>query len=79
MLTPVQCVTCGYPVGDVAKPFRHIRAELIQKQTGSVLNTKAEIDPSLKVDCTKIFEMLHVKSDCCRAVLTTSIEFSKYY
>ena len=81
MLTPVRCITCGLPCGDVAAVYRKIRqdrarTELKKKDchpAQSVIHTEMEIV------LTDVLEALGINFDCCRRTITTAMDFRDYY
>jgi len=81
MLVPVQCLTCGCPIGDVEDLFRHMRAERVRKilaERGTTA-TQAAADAGLQIDCSDILQVLGIVNDCCRAHLTSTMNFLDYY
>jgi len=81
MLTPILCITCGCPIGDVEDLFRHLRAEKTRAllgERGTAAN-QAAVDSGLQVDCEDILDLLGIAHDCCRGHLVTAVVFPDWY
>lgn len=81
MLCPIQCTTCGCPVGDKEALFRHMRAERVREifaERGTA-PAQAMTDAGLQIDCRDIFELLGIGPDCCRMTLAASMVFEDYH
>jgi DNA-directed RNA polymerase subunit N (RpoN/RPB10) len=81
MLTPIVCLTCGCPIGDIEDLFRHMRAARVRELLGERGTdvSQAAIDVGLQLDCSDILELLGVRNDCCRAHLVSAMIFDDYY
>jgi DNA-directed RNA polymerase subunit N (RpoN/RPB10) len=81
MLTPIVCMTCGLPLGDIDDLFQRaraarVRAVLARRDTAA---TQAAADAGLQIDCGDILLSLGVVKDCCRMHLVTNMCFCDYF
>jgi DNA-directed RNA polymerase subunit N (RpoN/RPB10) len=81
MLVPIQCFSCGLPIGDRADLFRTMREKRVRQilQKRGTIAPQAAIDVGLQVDCSDILDLLGVVEDCCRLHLVSAMEFSDVY
>ena len=78
MLTPVCCMTCGYPIGDksvIYNYIKHIRTKSALKQQ-NIHSSHAE---NSGVNMNDVLKALNINMDCCRGCITTSMDFRDYY
>lgn len=81
MLQLVICTTCGLPIGDVAPLYQEMKNDIVRKllEERGTAPTQAAIDAGLQVDCTEIYELLHIKNGCCRMRLASCMLFNDAY
>ena len=76
MLTPIRCMHCGLPVGDVSIIFNKIRRERIKKalENQDVVPSQAAADMFLQIDMSDVLADLGIEDDCCRQTLATAMD-----
>lgn len=81
MLPPVVCFTCGFPIGDVAEIFLHLRAARVRAalEARGTAAAEAAVDSGLQVDCSDVLDALGLRYDCCRMHLVTAMVFTDHY
>lgn len=75
------CASCGMPIGDIAAPFSLMRAQKMKDIMAKHKTTQYMMfaNKKISIDLTDIFDIFKIKNDCCRAHLSTSIDFYSYY
>jgi len=81
MLVPIRCFTCGYPIGDIAEIFRHIRIERVRAHIQATSETpmQAIIDNYSEINMRDVTDSLGIVASCCRTHLITAQDFRDYY
>lgn len=81
MLTPLVCLSCKMPIGDVAPIFWAVHSARVRKtlKKGKTAPARAAENLALKSDNTDLFEALAILPDCCRMCLETSMQFKNHY
>jgi DNA-directed RNA polymerase subunit N (RpoN/RPB10) len=81
MLTPLVCLSCKWPIGDIAPVFWAVHAARARKalKKGKTVPPKAAENLALTSDNTDLFEALGIKADCCRMCLETSMQLKNHY
>lgn len=81
LIAPVICQSCGLPLGDVAATFKLCRNKKIKEvlQSTKIKPEHSIISPDFQIDCTDIFEKLHIYPQCCRKSLACAMDFTQYY
>jgi DNA-directed RNA polymerase subunit N (RpoN/RPB10) len=80
---PYIVCTCGRSIGDIYDLFKILKLE---KYNQEFVENELDIDPNLfaisehiQVELDDIFEILCIKTDCCRAKLMSQVEFKELY
>ena len=82
MLTPVRCMSCGLPVGDVAAIYRVLAAARARDERVRLdlhASAAALVAPGYASPVGDILDRLGVVFDCCRVHVFTAMVFSDYF
>jgi DNA-directed RNA polymerase subunit N (RpoN/RPB10) len=82
MLTPVRCMTCGLPVGDVAAIYRVLAAARARNERARLdihAPASAFVAPDYSTAVGDILDQLGIVFDCCRVHVFTSMVFSDHF
>ena len=76
----LRCPSCGNSIGEFQKIFEILKNVKIEEEL-SKINTKwvynqVQHNNIINLDLTDIFEFLHINNYCCRAKMTTVINFN---
>ena len=73
MFCSVNCVTCGYCIGQVATLFEHLKKELLEqhRRKKGIALVMLGSDLAFDFNCEDIFKALKIEHDCCRMHLLT--------
>jgi DNA-directed RNA polymerase subunit N (RpoN/RPB10) len=80
MFGPPVCFSCGWPTGQIAVLFKHIRtqrAKKLLKDMGTVPE-KAAFNYELTQDNSDVLEKLAVPHACCRVCVTTTMTWKDH-
>lgn len=74
------CPSCGTSIGEFDKIFNLLRMALIDEELGKTnekwVYNQVQNNNTIDLDLREIFEFLHINNYCCRAKLTTVINFN---
>lgn len=81
MHIPVVCKTCGLPTGHISSIYLEVKKALVKEELRKldVPAARAALTPDLKLTMKKVLEDLQIREDCCRATITTALDFCDYY
>ena len=82
MLTPVRCLSCGLPIGDVATIFRVLAAARAREERARLdihAPASAFVTPAYAAGTRDILDRLGIANDCCRVHLFTAMDFNDYF
>ena len=82
MLTPVRCLSCGLPIGDVATLFRILAAARAREERSRLdlhAPASAFVTPAYAASTRDILDRLGIANDCCRVHLFTTMDFNDYF
>lgn len=84
MLTPVRCLTCGMPLGDVAPLYRLLKAERMAEyiEKHKIQAVHLDLDPLLAdeyISMSDVLYMLGIYERCCRGIMMSTMDIRDYY
>ncbi len=77
MFIPPLCITCGYPIGDIAELFEYLMKKKHTNHTNR--SDHANHTSHTELNNTDIFDQLQIRNSCCRVSLSMAVQFHNYY
>lgn len=81
MIHPPRCKSCGCSIGEHVEAFRRIRqerakAEIKEKDADP---SKAIVNNEIVINMKDVFEGMGIMNDCCRTVMSMTMNFQDHY